>query len=211
MKKNGRPFSEACDKAEKPCPKCGRIFRLREKTFQSLGRFAKRKFCSRACTASGPVVSTPETFWASLSKRENGCWEWVGRKYPKGYGKIARNGKDVRAHRYAYSLAKGPIPDGMMILHSCDNPPCCNPDHLRAGTAKENREDAISRGRVRGSSVADRNDPRIFIGTIKAAAEVMGVSPATIHRIRAVRPNKSGGVIQRTTSMTPCHTNMNGD
>jgi len=186
MTKIGRPFSEACDKAAKSCPKCGRIFRLRDVPFQSLGRFAKRKFCSRHCASSGPPAANPETFWAKLTRRENGCWEWPGRKYPNGYGRIWRGGRDVRTHRYAYLLAKGPIPEGLMILHSCDNRPCCNPDHLRAGTAKENREDAISRGRVRG--VIDRSDPRIFIGTLKTAAETMGVSPATIHRIR-----KAGG------------------
>lgn len=54
---------------------------------------------------------------------------------------------NVRAHRLAFQLVKGPIPEGLSILHSCDNPPCCNPAHLTAGTTKENVQDAISKGR----------------------------------------------------------------
>lgn len=184
-KPNGRPFSGASDRAEKICIRCGRVFRLRERP-QSLARFQTRKFCSQTC--ANPAKQGASGFWETLNKMPNGCWEWPGRRYPKGYGKIERDGKDVRAHRYAYVLAKGPIPAGAMILHSCDNPPCCNPDHLRPGTAKENREDAISRGRISGGIVADKRDPRIFAGTLKHAASVLGVSQTTIGRLRAARP-----------------------
>jgi hypothetical protein len=75
------------------------------------------------------------------------CWEWQGRKNEKGYGYIWCE----KAHRVAYSLAKGPIPAGALILHECDNRACCNPAHLRVGSAKENARDMVDRGRHRSS------------------------------------------------------------
>lgn len=78
-----------------------------------------------------------------------GCWEWTGHKYASGYGVLKVFGKDVSAHRYSYELHKGPIPEGMSILHSCDNKVCINPDHLRVGTHQENIAEAWERGRMR--------------------------------------------------------------
>lgn len=75
------------------------------------------------------------------------CWPWRGAKNLKGYGKIARAGKFHGTHRVAYESRHGPIPDGALILHSCDNPPCCNPSHLRIGTHLENSKDMVDRGR----------------------------------------------------------------
>lgn len=79
-------------------------------------------------------------------RHENMCWEWRG-SLSKGYGQIKVNGRPLRAHRMAYEVAKGDIPEGMHILHSCDNPKCCNPAHLRPGTHQENMDDMQARGR----------------------------------------------------------------
>lgn len=78
-----------------------------------------------------------------------GCWTWQRANDGRGYGVIGTgvgNGVD-KAHRVAYRLAKGPIPAGMGILHSCDNPACVRPDHLRPGTQRENARDMVERGR----------------------------------------------------------------
>jgi hypothetical protein len=75
------------------------------------------------------------------------CWEFLGSLNPQGYGKFTIGKKDVRAHRYAYELTFGDIPDGMVLLHSCDNPPCCNPAHLSPGTVADNAADMCSKGR----------------------------------------------------------------
>lgn len=80
------------------------------------------------------------------------CWEWSGGQNDKGYGKFFIDGQTVGAHRWAYIFTRGPIPDGELIRHTCDNPPCCNPSHLLAGTHEQNMQDAVDRDRTtRGS------------------------------------------------------------
>lgn len=90
--------------------------------------------------------------WAEKhSVVESGCWEWHASTYRGGYGHFRRkiNGKWVmyKAHRFAYETFVGPIPEGHKVLHKCDNPPCVNFTHLFTGTAKDNSEDKVSKGR----------------------------------------------------------------
>lgn len=80
-------------------------------------------------------------------KKENGCWEFTGFKNLKGYGKLRSSGQQL-AHRVSWVIHNGDIPKGMLVCHKCDNPPCCNPDHLFLGTAKDNAHDAIKKGRI---------------------------------------------------------------
>jgi hypothetical protein len=84
---------------------------------------------------------------------DTGCWLWDGSKYPNGYGWLKVFGKVMSVHRFSYELHKGPIPEGLCILHSCDVRHCVNPDHLRTGTHQENMTEAAERGRMpRGRS-----------------------------------------------------------
>lgn len=81
---------------------------------------------------------------------ESGCWEWDGSVTEKGYGliNIERQGLvGARVHRVMYELHVGPIPNGQLIRHRCDNPPCINPDHLEPGTPADNTSDMMERGR----------------------------------------------------------------
>lgn len=73
------------------------------------------------------------------------CWEWTGYRNNRGYGKIDR----AYAHRTSYEVHVGPIPDGMEVMHSCDNPPCINPRHLSLGTHLDNMRDMARKGRSR--------------------------------------------------------------
>ncbi len=80
------------------------------------------------------------------SEHPNGCWIWTGGKTPNGYGMFSIGSKSVHAHRAAYNMWKGEIPNGVWVLHTCRNK-CVNPDHLELGTPrKNNKEDKIRDG-----------------------------------------------------------------
>lgn len=83
-----------------------------------------------------------------LEPASGGCLEWAGYRDRGGYGRL--NGK--LAHRLAFIEAFGGSIDGLVVMHLCDNPPCCNPEHLRLGTMAENMADAQRKGRMRGQS-----------------------------------------------------------
>ena len=74
-----------------------------------------------------------------------GCWNWLKQKTAAGYGLTGFGGKYTGAHRRAWELAKGPIPAGLCVCHSCDNPGCVNPDHLWIGTQADNMRDSMKK------------------------------------------------------------------
>lgn len=79
---------------------------------------------------------------------ESGCWLWLSCTRPNGYGTLKYKNRRVAAHRASYTAFKGPIPSGMCVCHKCDTKSCVNPDHLYAGTHKDNRRDALLRLRT---------------------------------------------------------------
>ena len=85
-------------------------------------------------------------FWANV-RVTDGCWEWTGPNDGK-YGRFYRGGQSNRAHRLSYELFVGEIPDGLWVLHHCDNPPCIRPDHLFLGDCQANMRDAAQKGRI---------------------------------------------------------------
>ena len=80
---------------------------------------------------------------------DNGCWLLPPHQGCKGYAKLRVQGVYKRAHRVAYEAYIGPIPEGMLVLHRCDIRHCVNPEHLFVGTAKQNTDDMIKKGRAR--------------------------------------------------------------
>lgn len=84
-------------------------------------------------------------FWAHVATGD-GCWEWTRARNRRGYGVVNLQSGQVKAHRLAWELTNGPIPAGRYVLHSCDNPPCVRPDHLRIGSLADNNRDARERG-----------------------------------------------------------------
>jgi hypothetical protein len=77
-----------------------------------------------------------------------GCIEWTGAKARGGYGQIKLSGKMVYVHRVFYEFRHGPVPAGKFVCHMCDNPSCCNTDHLFLGTHAENMADKVAKGRA---------------------------------------------------------------
>lgn len=98
-----------------------------------------------------PTQPIDERLAARLEAQPNGCLEFTGFLNSKGYGRIngeiGGTNKQWFAHRAAWMLAHGPIPDGMVVCHHCDNPPCCNVEHLFLGTPTDNIRDMIAKGR----------------------------------------------------------------
>lgn len=128
----------------------------------------------------------------------SGCWLWTGAAKELGYGVIGlghRGDGTAKAHRVAYQLYKGDIPQNMNVLHSCDLPCCVNPAHLRLGTLSDNSQDCVSRGRHRrpdnrGERAAWAKLNAEKVATIKkremtgtAYAKLYGVSKSAIYEI----------------------------
>lgn len=95
--------------------------------------------------------SFEERFWSKVHiLGPDDCWVWTAARLKRGYGVIGRGGRGQKgsrlAHRIAYELSNEPIPDGLLVCHRCDNPPCCNPSHLFIGTGKDNAQDALRKG-----------------------------------------------------------------
>lgn len=95
-------------------------------------------------------------FWSKVARTSNpgDCWEWKASRYEKGYGFFrrrghvkGRSGDCAQAHRMAWELTNGLIPDGLCVCHRCDNPPCCNPSHLFLGTNDDNMADMCAKDR----------------------------------------------------------------
>ncbi len=92
-----------------------------------------------------------DSFWEKVDIRsKDECWKWkASRPGGNAYGGFRASGHHYQAHRFAFIVTIGPIPDGMFVCHKCDNPPCCNPDHLFVGTRLDNIRDMVSKGRHR--------------------------------------------------------------
>lgn len=109
--------------------------------------------------------------WPKIAVRgSDDCWLWLAHT-KDGYGKIHDNGKSPKyAHRVVYELKVGAIPEGLIVMHTCDTPGCCNPAHLRLGTHADNVRDKCEKGRARGPQVRgeDHWTTRLSDRTIRA-------------------------------------------
>lgn len=149
-----------------------------------------------------PFASLRDRFFAKVMKGD-GCWFWAGSHSNVGYGLIhsgGAGGKTLSAHRVSYELHYGPIPDGMIVMHSCDNRGCVNPAHLSAGKQSQNIKDAITRGRKIVPNASGEDNPKSKLTQVQAdfikanpqmqhtyLAKLFGVSPNCIRGVRIGR------------------------
>lgn len=174
-------------------PECTKPRRPNRDCFCSMHRARKERhgsphiFLRDRCTPAEPK------FWSKVKKTDdsNECWIWQGGTNSAGYGKFRAQGKFYYAHRFSLFLKTGVWPNDF-VLHSCDNPRCVNPQHLREGTAADNAQDKVERGRVvRGThhpqcklDEAIVNFIRASSDSPKALAEKYNISSGTIGDIR---------------------------
>jgi hypothetical protein len=122
--------------------------------------------------------------------RPDECWEWTGGRAGKGYGQFYDDDhKAVGAHRFAWSLSNGrPVPPGVHVMHSCDNPPCVNPAHLSIGTCADNLRDCAAKGRNPGNRTSRGGRPPKYSASLIAALRAEGMSYREIGALLDISP-----------------------
>ncbi len=131
----------------------------RDKAKKAWTKFNRKRRKGRICKFCGSNYKIANSqqgcslkcrFELAVERKENGCWHWLKGKKGNGrngYGSMSINGKHMVASRISYELHKGPITEGLYVLHTCDNPICVNPNHLYLGTNQQNMNDMKNRGR----------------------------------------------------------------
>lgn len=169
-----QPFTRSCSR-------CGKEFVIEH------ARHKRQVFCSVTCSANARPVSDPSVrFRAKVAVGAPGdCWLWLGAHGAEGYGSFYFQKRVHPAHRAAWIIANGPIPDGLLVMHRCDNPRCVNPSHLQLGTYTDNSIDMVTKGRHRGKLrpedvLAIRADGRLH----RVIASEYGVSRTMVSNIK---------------------------
>jgi hypothetical protein len=144
--------------------------------------------------------AAPATFWAQTASCGN-CIEWTSYRNKLGYGRLAVNRKVTYAHRHAWTLANGAIPDGLCVLHKCDNPPCCNPSHLFLGTKRDNAQDMIRKGRDRRCRGIANHKAKLSEYSVRDIRDeyARGASQASLARIYGVNYRNIHAIVHRIT------------
>ena len=155
---------------------------------------------ARLCVNPAHTVSGASArFWSKVCVVAGSCWEWIGALSGAGYGDfhIGEGSLHTLAHRFSFELHNGEIPDGLIVMHTCDNPCCVNPEHLRLGTMADNQCDMAQKGRsgMRGERCPWAKLTDAYVREIRAAVGVTNcdlarrynISPSAIRNVRGGR------------------------
>lgn len=187
---------ERAPMAHRPCIVCGGCFAALSRSHRMCSEECRnrRKWQVKQRSTAPKEQFDHDAIWSRLvanSQRnpDTGCLEWTKHRTKDGYGVIYTHGKHVnRVHRLAYQIKRGPIPDGLVVRHMCDNPRCLEIDHLELGTQKQNSEDRLIRGKISGK--LSREDAAFIKRKLTEGAApqdlatAFGVSGATISNIK---------------------------
>lgn len=173
------------------CRHCGTEFH----PHRGIERQRSNWFCSQQCNGAARCRPALERFlnFVIPGRRPDDCWDWSGEVAKDGYARFRVDGKAHRASRSAWLLMYGPIPDGLFVLHDCDNGRCANPKHLRLGTQAENIHDSLQRkrrptGEAHAWSKLTARQVRAIRHSTQSPSDLSrqyGVSPKQIRNIRA--------------------------
>lgn len=138
-------------------------------------------------------------YFSNLPSTPSGCMDWQWGRTGEGYGRLRFQGRPFQAHRVAYILRHGPIPDGASVLHSCDNRVCCNPDHLFLGSHQDNMTDMRRKGRARGARGERQHTARLTAADVLDIREkfAAGVRIIDIARQRGLHKSHVGQIVHR--------------
>lgn len=166
------------------------------------------RYCSRACYRLQPRKPVEERFWSKVSKGD-GCWAWTGSvdtANGNGSGRVHVPGNEVPqvASRVSWQLHYGDIPDGLWVLHKCDNMNCVRPDHLFLGTHRDNMLDMVRKGRHRRVGLKGMDHPmrKLSDGDVLAVRAMYNTGrflPCVIGELFSVTPECVSRIIRRQT------------
>ena len=147
-------------------------------------------------------TSCAERFWARVDRSggPDACWPWLGSRHEFGYGWFWCDGKNRGAHRVALELSSGQgLPAGLSACHHCDNPGCCNPRHLFAGTVADNQRDMAAKGRSTAGRFVGEKHPlaKLTYADVRAIREMAaaGARTRTIAESFGVTPSTVNGIV----------------
>lgn len=190
----------------KRCSKCWKVKPLSEFCKLSKSPDGHRPDC-KACRGK-PRATQAEKFWHYVDKRgPDECWLWKrSTATNNGYGRFWINGSHMIASRYAYEQSIGPIPEGMEVCHTCDNPACVNPAHLFLGSHTDNMRDASQKRRLRAPHGESHPSAKFSWKQVRKMRRDFETNPqpiAHIARRHKVHPSTIRSILSRETWKEP--------